>query len=344
MARRDKFILLEEDKQEILPAVELQQEPLPLSPAPEALPVEEKIPEEVKVNAFSSIINSAISREFESIDALNSAISTFMVERPEDLASIEIFKRIIEEKTAHIGMFQAIMGIIDGKAAELVKAGEEKAEEIAEPKEEIKESLYSDANKYWRDWVLAEIEHRISQEEDYTDEVYKTLRVIEYKDLKNIANEVATRIEGNSYVWETVDSVFNESIEEEVDSFVENAPLTAEINVEPSKKSDKKVADKPKKIKESMSSDNYWKEYAEGEVEFRLADEEWVVQGILLRDLSQEDIKELVEFVASSIKSSIQNNDQLWEYVNEVADEAIEWWVTKKFDPKNLTAEINPDK
>lgn len=230
MARKDRFILLEEETQEILPAVELQQEPLTLSPAPETLPTEENIPEEVKVNAFSSLINGAISREFESIDALNSAISTFMVERPEDLASIEIFKRIIEEKTAHVGMLQAVMGIVDGKVAELVKSGKEKAEEI--------------------------------------------------------------------------------------------------------------VAAEPEELKEDITGDDYWKEYAEGELDFRLGDEEWEVQGVLLRELSKEDIEEIIDFIASSIK----NNDRLWEHVNEITYESIEYWVKKKFDPKNLTAEINPEK
>jgi rubrerythrin len=148
MARRERFILIEESKseEEVLPSVRLEQEPVPLSPelTPEltqepSVAPEAEIPAEVVTTAFSTVISGLIVREWESIDSINSAIATFTIEKPENTAVVEILKQIIDEKTAHVGMLNKVLGEVDEKTAELVKDGEEKAETIIEPEKETEE-------------------------------------------------------------------------------------------------------------------------------------------------------------------------------------------------------------
>jgi hypothetical protein len=135
---KEKLILNEDDtfeteeEKEVIPAAELEQEPL-LPPLDLDMPDEKDI-EEVENNnefiPFVSMINNAIGGEWTSIDILNNVISTFAMEKPDEIGVIDILKQIVEEKTAHVGMLQRALELVDEGNTELLQKGKEKAEEI----------------------------------------------------------------------------------------------------------------------------------------------------------------------------------------------------------------------
>jgi rRNA processing protein Gar1 len=249
MAIRKRFVLTEEEKEEVkvLPAAELVQEPLPLNTetTTEETPEEQPVPEEIKVNAFSSLVNASISREWEAIDAINSAIVTFIVERPEDEASIEVLRQVVDEKTAHVGMLQKVLGIVDGKVYDLVKDGEEKADDIVsevvpevkeEPKlEENKKPLKEDmTDDYWSAVVASEVDYLV-QDEDSVDllgneEAQSILPALGEDDLKKMYNDVGGYILNTDDVWERITEVIREGIIHWIQKHITNPDnLTAEI-------------------------------------------------------------------------------------------------------------------
>lgn len=111
---------------EILPDVTLD-EPTIISTE-----TEPEISPEVKDNAISTLINSGITTELNSIDDIKSYIATIEAEQPELTEVIEILKTISDEKTIIIGMYNTILDIIDPEHAELIKTGETKATEISD--------------------------------------------------------------------------------------------------------------------------------------------------------------------------------------------------------------------
>lgn len=124
---------------EILPDVTLDE------PATISTETEPEISSEVKDNAISTLINSGITTELNSIDDIKSYIATIEAEQPELTEVIEILKTISDEKTIIIGMYNTILDIIDPEHAELIKTGETKATEISdteisEPSEEETET------------------------------------------------------------------------------------------------------------------------------------------------------------------------------------------------------------
>jgi len=233
MAQKEKFILLEENKpEEILPAVKLEQEPVPLSPelTPELSVPKEEIPQEVVATAFSTMVGSLISREWESIDALNSAIATFTIENPEDVSAIEILKQIVDEKTTHVGMLHKVLGKdVEG----LVKAGEEKADSIIEPKEEkeLKESLSVDFDledlddirnmpKFLGDFYyqlyIGAFERLLDDEDPvgYSDDVFEVMQHLDKEKLIKVIKSLGDNFTMPDAAWESIDNEVNENIEE----------------------------------------------------------------------------------------------------------------------------------
>jgi rubrerythrin len=373
MGRRDKLILIEEEKKEveIMPAVELKQEPLPL--IPEVKPEEVKVPEEIKVNAFAGLVNSSIAREWENIDALNSAISTFTSERPEDLSSIEILKQLVEEKTAHIGMLQKVLGIVDGKTYELVKDGEEKAGEIAsevvpevkeEPKlEESKKPLKEDmTDDYWSAIVEGEVDYLV-QDEDSIDllgdeEAQSVLPALGEDDLKKMYKDVGNYILNTDDVWERITEIIRGGIIHWIEKHITNSDnLKAEIT--PTEESLKKP------LKENIDSDivgqvgqskdfntdGFWNFEALKALERIIDDynsgyyedeEEGVPDYVeLIKTLTKEEIVNICKRVS---RDMFRLDDDCY---NSLAQDAMDNMIivlqNEVQNPKRLTAEITPE-
>lgn len=239
MVRRDKFILVEDNKPEetVLPAVKLEQEPVALSPefTPELTSeTKEEVPQEVKVNAFAGVISNLISSEWQAIESVNNAIATFALENPEDTSSVEILKQMVDEKTSHVGMLQKVLGNIDGTTSELVKAGEEKAEAIVEPKEEIKEYFVENLQKniYWFDWVMNELQYHIEEfkrdankndaQVEPQSEFHKVImELAKSKELtEEVAEWVSSSIESVDELWEHVSKVIIDLVAESLDEII----------------------------------------------------------------------------------------------------------------------------
>ena len=373
MGRRDKLILIEEEKKEveIMPAVELKQEPLPL--IPEVKPEGVKVPEEIKVNAFAGLVNSSIAREWENIDALNSAISTFTSERPEDLSSIEILKQLVEEKTAHIGMLQKVLGIVDGKTYELVKDGEEKAEEIVsevapevkeEPKlEESKKPLKEDmTDDYWGAVVMGEVDFLIQDEDSIAllddEEAQSILPNLNEEQLKKMSIDVGNYILNTDDVWERITEVIRYSISYWIKKHITDlANLSAEIT--PTEESLKKPlkenidSDIVGQVGQSkdFNSDGFWNfealkaleriidDYNSGYYE----DEENGVPDYveLIKTLTKEEIINICKRVSRDMDSL---NDDCYDSLAQDAMDNMIMVLTKELEnPKRLTAEITPE-
>jgi hypothetical protein len=380
MARRDKFILLEEENKEvdIIPAAELAQEPLPLNPdmGVEAPIEEQPVPEEIKTNAFAGLVNSSISREWENIDALNSAISTFTAERPEDLASVEILKGLVEEKTAHIGMLQKVLGIVDGKTYELVKDGEEKAEEIVsevvpevseEPKlKESKKPLKEDmTDDYWSAVVASEVDYLV-QDEDSVDllgneEAQSILPALGEDDLKKMYNDVGGYILNTDDVWERITEVIREGIIHWIQKHITN-PDNLKAEIAPTEESLKKP------LKENtddgidsniigqvgqsseFNSDGFWNyqallaleriidDYNSGYYDDEGGAPDYVE---LIKTLTKEEIRSICKKASRDMDSL---SDGCYDDITQDATDNMVMVLQKELqNPKRLTAEITPE-
>jgi rRNA processing protein Gar1 len=377
MGRRDKLILIEEEKKEveILPAAELAQEPLPLNPdmGVEAPIEEQPVPEEIKVNAFSSLVNASISKEWEAIDAMNSAIATFIVERPEDEASIEVLRQVVDEKTAHVGMLQKVLGIIDGKTYELVKDGEEKADDIVsevvpevkeetkleESKKPLKEDMTDD---YWSAVVASEVDYLV-QDEDSVDllgneEAQSILPALGEDDLKKMYNDVGGYILNTDDVWERITEVIREGIIHWIQKHITN-PDNLKAEITPTEEALKKP------LKENIDSDivgqvgqgkdfnsnGFWNfealkaleriidDYNSGYYE----DEEKGVPDYveLIKTLTKEEIVNICKRVSRDMDSL---DDGCYDSLAQDAMDNMIMVLTKELEnPKRLTAEITPE-
>jgi rubrerythrin len=377
MGRRDKLILIEEEKKEveILPAAELAQEPLPLNPdmGVEAPIEEQPVPEEIKVNAFSSLVNASISKEWEAIDAMNSAIATFIVERPEDEASIEVLRQVVDEKTAHVGMLQKVLGIIDGKTYELVKDGEEKAEEIVsevvpevkeEPKlEESKKPLKEDmTDDYWSAVVASEVDYLV-QDEDSVDllgneEAQSILPALGEDDLKKMYNDVGGYILNTDDVWERITEVIREGIIHWIQKHITN-PDNLKAEITPTEEALKKS------LKENIDSDiigqvgqssefnsnGFWNYQALLALERIIDDynsgyyedeEDGVPDYVeLIKTLTKEEIRNICKKVSRDMDSL---DDGCYDSLAQDAMDNMIMVLTKELEnPKRLTAEITPE-
>jgi rubrerythrin len=377
MGRRDKLILIEEEKKEleILPAAELAQEPLPLNPdmGVEAPIEEQPVPEEIKVNAFSSLVNASISKEWEAIDAMNSAIATFIVERPEDEASIEVLRQVVDEKTAHVGMLQKVLGIVDGKTYELVKDGEEKADDIVsevvpevkeEPKlEENKKPLKEDmTDDYWSAVVASEVDYLV-QDEDSVDllgneEAQSILPALGEDDLKKMYNDVGGYILNTDDVWERITEVIREGIIHWIQKHITN-PDNLKAEITPTEEALKKP------LKENIDSDiigqvgqssefnsnGFWNYQALLALERIIDDynsgyyedeEDGVPDYVeLIKTLTKEEIVNICKRVSRDMDSL---DDGCYDSLGQDAMDNMIMVLTKELEnPKRLTAEITPE-
>jgi rubrerythrin len=377
MGRRDKLILIEEEKKEleILPAAELAQEPLPLNPdmGVEAPIEEQPVPEEIKVNAFSSLVNASISKEWEAIDAMNSAIATFIVERPEDEASIEVLRQVVDEKTAHVGMLQKVLGIVDGKTYELVKDGEEKADDIVsevvpevkeEPKlKESKKPLKEDmTDDYWSAVVASEVDYLV-QDEDSVDllgneEAQSILPALGEDDLKKMYNDVGGYILNTDDVWERITEVIREGIIHWIQKHITN-PDNLKAEITPTEEALKKP------LKENIDSDiigqvgqssefnsnGFWNYQALLALERIIDDynsgyyedeEDGVPDYVeLIKTLTKEEIVNICKRVSRDMDSL---DDGCYDSLAQDAMDNMIMVLTKELEnPKRLTAEITPE-
>jgi rRNA processing protein Gar1 len=377
MAIRKRFVLIEEEKEEVnvLPAAELVQEPLPLNTetTTEETPEEQPVPEEIKVNAFSSLVNASISREWEAIDAINSAIATFIVERPEDEASIEVLRQVVDEKTAHVGMLQKVLGIVDGKVYDLIKDGEEKAEEIVsevvpevgeelkleESKKPLKEDVTDD---YWSAVIQSEVDYLVQDDETIglldDEEARSILPSLGEEDLKKMSREIGNYILNTDDIWERIVEVVREGIIYWIKKHITNPKnLTAEII--PTEESLKKP------LKENIdsyiigqvgqssdfNSDGFWNYQALLALERIIDDynsgyyedeEEGVPDYIeLIKTLTKEEIRNIC-LRASRDMSSL--SDGCYDDITQDATDSMIMVLKKELEnPERLTAEIKPE-
>lgn len=118
-----------------------EQEPIAEIPEePVEAPAIEEPHADVPESVFSDLINSAIQKEWDLISHINSLIATFEFEykgeNKEDLASI--FNQLVDDTTINIGMLHKAAELVSSKQAELMDAGEQKAEEIiSEPAQDL---------------------------------------------------------------------------------------------------------------------------------------------------------------------------------------------------------------
>ena len=118
---------------ETLPPVDLE-EPLAISTE------DEEIEKSIEINAEAMIVSDAIKDEFDTIDNYKSVIATLAsMEEPNEEA-IQLLNKIVDEKTIILGMLTAVLGKVDNKQTELMKQGEEKAEEVLDDEEDKKEN------------------------------------------------------------------------------------------------------------------------------------------------------------------------------------------------------------
>lgn len=123
-------------KEEDLPDVELE-EPITISDTKFEL---EEPSEDVIINANVGLINDLISREWELINEYKSIIATLELDNQEEL--ITILNSVVDEKTIQLGMLNKAVELLDDSSIDLMKQGEEKAEEIlAEKESPLDESL-----------------------------------------------------------------------------------------------------------------------------------------------------------------------------------------------------------
>lgn len=118
-------------EEEVLPDAALE-EPIVVSTE-----VEPEISPEVRENAISTMINTGIAAELASIDDIKSYIATIEAEQPEFSEITEILKTISDEKTIIIGMYNTILDIINPEHAELIKTGEDRANEVSDATEDV---------------------------------------------------------------------------------------------------------------------------------------------------------------------------------------------------------------
>ena len=108
---------------------------------PEEVTIKAEEPsEQVQENAFSDLINFAIQKEWEIISQINSLIATFDYEYKEDNKDdvTAILNQLVDDSTINVGMLHKVAELVSNKTADLMNAGEEKAEEIiSEPAKDL---------------------------------------------------------------------------------------------------------------------------------------------------------------------------------------------------------------
>jgi rRNA processing protein Gar1 len=374
MSKRNKLILIEEEKKEVdvIPAAELAQEPIPLIPEfnPEVKPQEDIIPEEVKTNAFASLVNSSITREWENIDLLNSAISTFMVEKPEDTASVEVFKQIVDEKTAHIGMLQKVLGVIDTKTYNLVKGGEEKAEEIVgdvvpevkeEPKiEESKKPLKEDmTDDYWEAVVQSEVDYLVDDNIDLlgNEEAESILPELGEEDLKKMSHQVGHYILNTDDIWERITEVIREGIIHWIKNHIAQLEVvdiipTKESLKKPLKESTSNTSEIIEKLLQTdeFDSEGFYKQQILRALEsldekvnnddINLPDELSLIVRTIVPDLTQEEILEIVREISNELRLPDDAFDYLFDDSTELILGILHNYVDR---PTRRKGEILPE-
>lgn len=122
-----------------------------ISEEPVEAPAVEEPHADVPESVFTDLINSAIQKEWDFISSINSLIATFEFEykddNKEDLASI--FNQLVDDTTINIGMLHKAAELVSSKQAELMDAGEQKAEEIiSEPAQELANENLNEASLY----------------------------------------------------------------------------------------------------------------------------------------------------------------------------------------------------
>lgn len=136
-ALRERLLLEEEDGTEEVGIEEIPAEiPEPKvepAKAPDGTPLVPMDPD--RVNALSGAINSQIASVYGDIDGLNGLIATLRDEPyvPSRDEVIGLLDSIVDDRSVHVGMLQAISGMLSGRGG-LVDAGNGIAnDEIAQP-------------------------------------------------------------------------------------------------------------------------------------------------------------------------------------------------------------------
>ena len=133
---KSEFTIIKADESK----VESIEDEKPVSEEPVEAPVIEEPHQDVPEAVFSDMINSAIQKEWDFISQINSLIATFdfdyKEENKEDITAI--FNQLLDDTTINIGMLHKAAELVSSKQAELMDAGEEKAEQIiSEPAQDL---------------------------------------------------------------------------------------------------------------------------------------------------------------------------------------------------------------
>jgi hypothetical protein len=272
-------------------------------------------------------------------------------------------------------MLQKVLGIVDGKTYELVKDGEEKAEDIVsevvpevkeEPKlEENKKPLKEDmTDDYWSAIVEGEVDYLV-QDEDSIDllgdeEAQSVLPALGEDDLKKMYKDVGNYILNTDDVWERITEIIRGGIIHWIEQYITSSDnLKAEIA--PTEESLKKP------LKENtddgidsniigqvgqgkdFNSDGFWNfealkaleriidDYNSGYYDDEGGAPDYVE---LIKTLTKEEIRSICKRASRDMDSL---SDRCYEDIEQDATDNVVMVLKNELqNPKRLTAEIIP--
>ena len=225
--KKQRFILNEEDGDELLPVDDLE---LELPPVELDEPVGELVPdevldepaEEVVTHAYSDIAQDVLRKQWDVINACDGLIATLTDDEGVSFSKddvLAVLKKITDETTQTIGMTTKALGVIDPEQEKLMQDGVEDAEEVIsdseeEPEEEekIDESMDSgflredDAIAFLQDWAGTVLQNGdIRRELDEKDRDVLDALLDNPALCNEVICEIAEEIAYSDYISEIID-------------------------------------------------------------------------------------------------------------------------------------------
>lgn len=228
--KKQRFILNEEDGDELLPVDDLE---LELPPVELDEPVGELVPdevldepaEEVVTHAYSDIAQDVLRKQWDVINACDGLIATLTDDEGVSFSKddvLAVLKKITDETTQTIGMTTKALGVIDPSQEELMQAGIEDAEEVLSDSEEVpeeepegddeldesmKSGVAIDSFDYFADWVdtvMKNDDFRNTLKDDNDIEVFDIL--VDYPDAYNaFVDDIADQLCYSNYINDVID-------------------------------------------------------------------------------------------------------------------------------------------
>lgn len=240
-----RFILKEDIEETPIP-VEFPIDEVDILPVlPEEEPVidsvQEEVPEEVAVNAYTDLLQDLLRKQWDVINSADSIIATIDTQEAdinkEDVKAI--LNKLVEDTTVSIGMVTKALGVVDPSQEELMDQGVEKAEEVInqEPIEEnLKEDLdvvdnldfsnYPYYDRYWMEEAKYNIESLLASL-DENDHDYLILESLDENQIKEICEEVSNEIGTYDSLWEEANNAICDIIRDNLSEYESNLQLTS---------------------------------------------------------------------------------------------------------------------